>query len=47
MAEHLKPRTGTEKLSYRGFGADTPIAGNDTQDGRQKNRRVEIIIKMQ
>jgi outer membrane protein OmpA-like peptidoglycan-associated protein len=47
VAKYLKPRTGSDKLSYRGFGADRPIAGNDSKEGRQKNRRVEIIIKLQ
>jgi len=47
VARYLRQRAGTEKLSYRGFGPDRPIAGNDTGDGRQKNRRVEIIIKLQ
>jgi outer membrane protein OmpA-like peptidoglycan-associated protein len=47
VARYLKPRTGSDKLSFRGFGADNPIAGNDTKEGRQKNRRVEIIIKLQ
>jgi phosphate transport system substrate-binding protein len=28
-----------------GFGADMPVASNDTDEGRQKNRRVEIWIK--
>jgi outer membrane protein OmpA-like peptidoglycan-associated protein len=47
VAEYLKQRAGTDKLSYRGFGADRPIAGNGTKEERQKNRRVEIIIKLQ
>jgi outer membrane protein OmpA-like peptidoglycan-associated protein len=38
-------------MSVRGWGAEKPVApnalpdGNDNPDGRQKNRRVEIIIK--
>lgn len=47
VARYLAPRTRTDKLSFRGYGADRPIAGNDTKEGRQKNRRVEIIIKLQ
>lgn len=29
----------------RGFGSDLPVASNDTDEGREKNRRVEIWIK--
>ncbi len=47
VARYLKPKTGSDKLSYRGFGADRPISGNDSGEGRQRNRRVEIIIKLQ
>jgi outer membrane protein OmpA-like peptidoglycan-associated protein len=28
----------------RGFGKTMPVASNDTREGRQKNRRVEIIV---
>ncbi|OHD69376.1 MAG: hypothetical protein A2W19_05550 [Spirochaetes bacterium RBG_16_49_21] len=47
VAEYMKSKSKTDKLSYRGFGAERPLADNATKEGRQKNRRVEIIIKLQ
>ncbi|MDR0552252.1 MAG: OmpA family protein [Spirochaetaceae bacterium] len=32
------------QIMTKGYGATVPIASNDTQEGRAKNRRVEIII---
>lgn len=34
----------TERLTYRGASYDEPIASNDTEEGRQLNRRVEFKI---
>ncbi len=33
-----------KRLKTAGFGADRPIAPNDTDEGRRKNRRVELHI---
>jgi|GEM_PF-2865430 len=32
------------RLSYKGFAATQPVASDDTQRGRQQNRRVEIVV---
>ncbi len=33
-----------ERLTYRGFGESLPVADNDSEEGRQRNRRTEFII---
>lgn len=46
VADYILPKLDHDKLSYRGFGDKEPIASNDNPNGRQKNRRVDIIIKL-
>jgi outer membrane protein OmpA-like peptidoglycan-associated protein len=34
----------TSRVTFNGYGSSRPIAPNDTDEGRRKNRRVEILI---
>jgi outer membrane protein OmpA-like peptidoglycan-associated protein len=45
VVEYLTARgVNRERLTPRGFAYDRPVASNATDDGRQKNRRVEVHI---
>ncbi|MDO5073627.1 ompA family protein [Neisseria animaloris] len=45
VADYLNQRgVAASRLSTIGYGSRQPIAGNDTVEGRAKNRRVEILI---
>src|SRR5271163_2135366 len=35
---------GGSTITARGFGKTQPVATNDTADGRQRNRRVELVV---
>jgi len=32
------------RLKYKGYGATQPIADNNTEEGKAKNRRTEMIV---
>ncbi len=34
------------RISAIGYGPNKPIAGNDTEEGRNKNRRVDAVIEV-
>lgn len=43
VVDYLKERGVTNNLFAKGYGEDYPVADNETEEGRQKNRRVELI----
>jgi OOP family OmpA-OmpF porin len=40
----VKKGIAGSRLQAKGYGATVPVADNSTEDGRQKNRRTEVII---
>lgn len=42
-----KEKIAPERLKAVGYGESKPIASNDTKEGKQKNRRVEAVLKAQ
>ena len=44
--EALQEGGFTDTVSADGYGANSPIATNDTAEGRAKNRRVEVLVSL-
>jgi len=44
MKELIKLGIDKDRISSEGFAFDRPIAPNDTEEGRAKNRRVEFLL---
>jgi outer membrane protein OmpA-like peptidoglycan-associated protein len=40
-----RERIAPDRLATRGFGKSRPMADNETEAGRQKNRRVEVVVQ--
>jgi phosphate transport system substrate-binding protein len=46
VAEEFRTR-GIKVAEITGFGSERPVAGNNTAEGREKNRRVEVWLRRQ
>ncbi|CAN5342715.1 hypothetical protein BH10BAC1_BH10BAC1_14190 [soil metagenome] len=42
--DYLKSKGATNPMTYKGFGSSQPIAPNDSEEYKAKNRRVEVSI---
>jgi OOP family OmpA-OmpF porin len=46
VANYLYSLGGGYKLTYAGFGSTSPIASNQTAQGRATNRRVDLVVSV-
>jgi outer membrane protein OmpA-like peptidoglycan-associated protein len=40
----IKSNIAEQRISFEGLGSSKPIDSNETEEGRRKNRRVEIVL---
>jgi outer membrane protein OmpA-like peptidoglycan-associated protein/tetratricopeptide (TPR) repeat protein len=40
----ISKNIGPQRLTYKGYGKTVPVASNDTEEGRAKNRRTVFVI---
>ena len=45
VAQLAKDGVDPAALSSEGYGQDKPVADNDTEEGRAKNRRIEFTVR--
>ena len=43
-AELIALGVAASRLAAEGYGEQFPVAGNDTEEGRQRNRRTDVSI---
>ena len=44
MRALMERRVNTENLTAQGYGPSQPVASNDTEEGREANRRIEFVL---
>ncbi|MGV3528581.1 MAG: OmpA family protein [Flavisolibacter sp.] len=44
VAGYFRNKWGEARCESSGYGSDRPVADNSTEEGRRKNRRVEVLV---